>query len=112
MADLLSSDPRVANLVDSIADIVIAPLRARIALLEAQLATTHAAHDALFEAAKPFVREGAVGAMWGDNRDRNTVQPVEKANTMGDYRALHAAFKLTENARAPQPTDIQKDIQS
>ncbi len=36
MADLLSSDPRVANLVDSIADIVVAPLRARVALLEAQ----------------------------------------------------------------------------
>jgi hypothetical protein len=79
---------------------VIAPLRARIALLEAQLATTLAAHDALFEAAKPFVREGeGVGASWDNNRDRNTVQPSAKPNTVGDYRALCKAFRLTAEAR-------------
>ncbi len=66
----------------------------------AQLATTLAAHDALFEAAKPFVREGeGVGASWDNNRDRNTVQASVKPNTMGDYRALSKAFQLSAEAR-------------
>jgi len=108
MSDLLSSDPRVATLVDSIADIVIAPLQARVKLLEAQLATTLAAHDALFEAAKPFVREGeGVGDGWDNIRDRNTVQPSVKPNTMGDYRALCKAFRLSAEAR--QATGPKQD---